>query len=235
MSNNSSHGPSTPWRPPGQRSHVEPGNGVPANTAHTTPQPSAAPGAMPGPASTLSTLASFRLDTNFSEGAADEELTTVPLVNPAKDWWVRTSEDPEDRYGLVWVLKHRRNGFQLVNPAFVHTLEGLCRPVELVLAVNSTNEVFVWPVPVPAKGYALSDAESSMRMAAQHALTSWTSVRWDKDVMRYRILKKPELTKEPTWPAGETTFQAILEIALRDRLIDSPDHPIIGELSGTGI
>jgi hypothetical protein len=35
---------------------------------------------------------------------------------------------------------------------------------------------------------------------------------------------------DPTWP--DITFNEVLKIAFRDRIIDNPDHPVIKRLRG---
>jgi hypothetical protein len=46
----------------------------------------------------------------------------------------------------------------------------------------------------------------------------------------YRVFSAEAKFKEPEWP--KMSFSEILKIAFKDRLIKSPDHPVIKKLLG---
>jgi hypothetical protein len=48
----------------------------------------------------------------------------------------------------------------------------------------------------------------------------------DTNVDRYRVVESLILKQEPTWP--DVSFPEILRIAFEDRLVDSIDHPMLG-------
>jgi hypothetical protein len=46
----------------------------------------------------------------------------------------------------------------------------------------------------------------------------------------YEIFSAASVIQDPTWP--ELPFNELLRIAFRDRIISSPDHPVVKRLRG---
>jgi hypothetical protein len=70
----------------------------------------------------------------------------------------------------------------------------------------------------------------SAREAAELATTRWVRCKANRSLGAYEIFQAEAGITEPTWP--ELTFQEIIRIAFRDRLIMSLDHPVIKRLRG---
>jgi hypothetical protein len=72
------------------------------------------------------------------------------------------------------------------------------------------------------------------KSAARHAMrmmTQWGRVVANMSLGAYEYTPVPKPLEPPTWPEG-ITFQKLLEIAFRDRFINSLDHPIVQRLRG---
>jgi hypothetical protein len=58
----------------------------------------------------------------------------------------------------------------------------------------------------------------------------WVRVTSSMSLRAYEISEASGELPEPSWP--EFSFQEILKIAFRDRLVDRPDHPLVQRLQG---
>jgi len=67
-------------------------------------------------------------------------------------------------------------------------------------------------------------------LAAEHAMTSWTRIRSNRGLAGYDIEEPHAALPEPEWP--ELTLARAIELAFRDRLIDTADHPVLRQLRG---
>ena len=57
------------------------------------------------------------------------------------------------------------------------------------------------------------------------------SRRAEHPIGAYEVTVAEAITIEPQWPAG-VTFQDLIRIAFRERLITSIDHPVVKRLRG---
>jgi hypothetical protein len=58
----------------------------------------------------------------------------------------------------------------------------------------------------------------------------WVRSVANKAVGGYDMLVADANLAEPEWP--DTSFQELVQIAFRERLIQSPDHPVVTQLLG---
>jgi hypothetical protein len=69
-----------------------------------------------------------------------------------------------------------------------------------------------------------------MREAAELGRDQWVRVKANMALGAYEIAVASGAMAEPIWPPQ--SFQELIKIAFRDRLINSPDHPVIKRLRG---
>jgi hypothetical protein len=69
-----------------------------------------------------------------------------------------------------------------------------------------------------------------MREAAGLAMTQWVRVKANKHLGAYEMFVAESTMSEPAWP--EASFQDLIKLAFRDRLITKLDHPVIKRLRG---
>jgi hypothetical protein len=67
-------------------------------------------------------------------------------------------------------------------------------------------------------------------VARDHAKTTWVKVQSDRSLSGYRVFAAEGNIPEPKWP--DETIEALLEVAFRDRIIKSTDHPIVRKYLG---
>ena len=186
---------------------------------------------VPVPISDPFDLASLRLSQDFDDTVGVKKLLrTIPTRKPNTQDFVRTH--PSEDYRLLARcvdLKDDRELF-LVRPEVAHELVGETVVKTLFTAINRQGVLFVWPVSVPALDAKQLEWWRSMREAAELAMHSWVRVKANMDLGAYEIFEAGSLMADPVWP--EISFQEILRIAFRDRIIDRIDHPVVKWLRG---
>lgn len=173
-------------------------------------------------------LDALRLDSAETSAGVAEVLTHVPVRKPNRHEFIRVHPD----YILdttVFTDKEERESY-LVIPVMRAVLVGEARPVLLVPAITRQNALFIWPVSLPnedGRRNAWTDtAQEAMRLAREY----WVRLMPDMGLGAYRIYKAEGQLSDPTWP--DKTFEELLEIAFKGRVIDNPDHPVVRRLRG---
>ncbi len=72
----------------------------------------------------------------------------------------------------------------------------------------------------------------SAREAAELAMQQWLRVKANMSLGAYEMSVAESVISDPEWP--ELTFQELIRIAYRDRMITSLDHPVVKRLRGLG-
>jgi len=176
-------------------------------------------------------LASLRLNTSFLETAGVKILlTTVPARKPSPQDFVRVHPAPEYRENFAMIdLKDDREDY-LVQPAILPELTGEVVYKTVFTAVNRQGVVFLWPVRLPAPDDRKSEWPRSAREAAERAMTQWVRMKANLSLGAYEITAAESVMADPVWP--QLSFQDLLRIAYRDRMITTLDHPVVKRLRG---
>jgi hypothetical protein len=90
--------------------------------------------------------------------------------------------------------------------------------------------VFLWPVRLPGPDGKLNEWWRSAAEAAELAMTRWVRVKANMDLGAYEIFSATGTLQDPTWP--ELSFNELLRIAFRDRVVDNIGHPVVKRLRG---
>ena len=174
-------------------------------------------------------IASLRLNQSFLETAGVKKLlTTVPARKPSPQDFVRVHPAPEYRENFAMIdLKDDREDY-LVQPAILPELAGEVVYKTLFTAINRQGIVFLWPVRLPDD--RKSEWLRSAREAAELAMTQWVRLKANLSLGAYEITVAESVMADPVWP--ELSFQDLLRIAYRDRMITTLDHPVVKRLRG---
>jgi hypothetical protein len=161
-----------------------------------------------------------------------KHITELQVCKPNKAWWVRIHPDPE--YQLAtWVVELKDEGESyLVLPHLWSSLfgEATFQYLVLHLAINRQNKIFIWPVRRPA-----DESEQPNRWmrtpleASAKARKQWTRIAWNMETRQHEVFTS-EMVEEPDWP--DLPFRDLIEIAFKDHVIDSLDHPVLRRLRG---
>jgi len=176
-------------------------------------------------------LASLRLNPSFVETAGVKKLlTTVPARRPSPQDFVRVHPSPDYRENFAMIdLKDDREDY-LVRPEILPDLAGEVVYKTIFTAINRQGVVFLWPIRLPAPDDRKSDWPRSQREAAELAMRQWIRLKANMSLGAYEITMAESVMAEPVWP--ELSYQQLLSIAYRDRMITTLDHPVVKRLRG---
>jgi len=181
----------------------------------------------------LADLAKFRLPQDFTAATTKRLLTTVPVRRPSKEAFFRTHPDPAFQFNTMLLeLKDDSRDTYLVKRELWQELAGepAVAPKLLITAVTKQGTLTLWPIRIPGSDGRIDYWNASALEAAEIAKTKWIRLVSDRALGAYVPHEAIEQNGEPKWP-GET-FDQIIKIAFRNRVIDSLDHPVLRRLRG---
>ena len=166
-----------------------------------------------------------------SEPMAKKALTTVPVRKPAKEAFVRTSKLTECWQDFALLELKEVGKTYLLMPSIAAALrdegESTMIHATLVLAVDRKGNVFLWPLKISERE---SEWYTSARRAAEMARNEWLRVSANMAIGAYDCGIARSQDAEPVWP--DDSYNDILKIAFRDRIVSDDDHPVLKELRG---
>jgi hypothetical protein len=126
-------------------------------------------------------------------------------------------------------LKEDREVY-LVKPNVAGDIAGEFVPATLYTAINRQGVLVVWPVKLPGPDGKHNAWHQSATIAAERAMDRWIRITANMSLGAYEIFEANSNLSDPTWP--DLSFQEILKVAFRDRIVDFVDHPLIQRLKG---
>ena len=118
----------------------------------------------------------------------------------------------------------------LVTPDMAQALPGEFSLVTLFTTINRQGTLHLWPVKMPFPDGRQNEWHRSAAEAAERAMKKWVRVTSSMSLGAYEIFEANGDLPEPVWP--DISFQEILQIAFRDRIVDRADHPLVQRLQG---
>src|SRR5262249_53347052 len=177
-------------------------------------------------------LSNLRLDQSLVESAGVKKLlTSVPVRKPNPQYFIRVHPDPQYRAALAIIELRDDRETYLVPPSIAHDLPGEFVMANLYTAINRQGVVQLWPVRLPSADGRVLEWHRSAAEAAELAMRKWVRIKANMSLGAYEIFEATGAIPDPQWP--EYTFQELLRIGFRDRLVDSLDHPVIKRLHGS--
>ena len=176
-------------------------------------------------------LANLRLSQSFVETAGVKKLLkTVPVHKPNPQDFVRVHPSSEYRDDFPIIeLKDEREEY-IITAQLVPELVGELVTKTLFTAINRQGVLFLWPVRLPTPDGKQMEWWRSMREAAELSMHRWLRIKANMSLGAYDMFVAESAMSEPMWP--EATYQDLIRLAFRDRLITSLDHPVIKRLRG---
>lgn len=171
--------------------------------------------------------------------ASQTEQLTVPVFKRPPDgvfWRVRTGSEWDPQLSELLLLPRKDGGggpeFLLVlpelEPVFNNDprLRNLVRYYYLAFIADTRGRVAWWAVPSRSE----NEWHASARTAMRRLMTEWGMIKSDPGGKGYKLEKPVDTLGEPLWPVG--TYEDWFVKGLSDKVIDSPDHPVLCELQG---
>jgi hypothetical protein len=154
----------------------------------------------------------------------------VPARRPSPQDFVRVHPSPDYRENFAMIdLKDEREDY-LVRPEILPDLAGEVVYKTIFTAINRQGVVFLWSIRLPAPDDRKSDWPRSQREAAEMAMSRWVRVKANMSLGAYEIAMAESVMAEPVWP--EFSYQELVRIAYRDRMIATLDHSVVKRLRG---
>jgi hypothetical protein len=176
--------------------------------------------------------AALRLDQAFADTVGVKKLlTTVPVRKPNRQDFVRVHPDPDYRLGPAATIEVKEDReVYLITPGMAQALPGEFSLVTLFTTINRQGTLHLWPVKMPLPDGRQNEWHRSAAEAAECAIKKWVRVTSSMSLGAYEIFEASGGLPEPVWP--DISFQEILQIAFRDRIVDRADHPLVQRLQG---
>jgi hypothetical protein len=198
------------------------------------PDPAASPadGRQSGqPLCQVPDLSRLRLSQDFGATVGVKKaLLTVPVRKPHRQAFIRVRAEEEWRLQTAVVqLKEERETYLVDRPLW-EDLAGEITPMVLFTTIDRQGVLTLWPIRLPGVDGRLDEWSRSAIDAAEMATTRWISVRANMALGAYEVYEAQAKFPDPEWP--DVTFKKLIEIAFRDRFIQTADHPVIRKLSG---
>jgi hypothetical protein len=176
--------------------------------------------------------ASLRLGQSFADTVGVKKLlTTVPVRKPNRQDFVRVHPDPAFRLTPAGIIDVKEDGeVYLLTPYMAQQLPGEFNMATLYLTINRQGVLHLWPVKLPGSEGKPNAWHVSALGAAERAMETWVRVNANMSLGAYEIFEAYGELSEPAWP--DISFQEILKIGFRDRIVDCADHPLVQRLKG---
>jgi hypothetical protein len=176
-------------------------------------------------------IAALRLTPESAALVGSREVVAhVPVRKPNRVDFFRVHPDPDMSLVTTVFLDKEENECFFVAPEMRDALLGEIRPVLLLTVITRQGVVSIWPMRIVTDGTRRDAWAETSAEAAEFAKRKWIRMPADMSLGAYRIFEAQGELSEPVWP--DKTLQQLLEIAFRDRVIDSEVHPVIRKLRG---
>lgn len=191
------------------------------------------PNQPPPRSTTMSSILALRLaqgQIDFAHGSP--VLVDVPIDKPPKAHFfrVRPGEEYSAAFSLLDAGKMGGEGRYAITPQVAGLAADQTRFVQLRQAVTQFGATCLLPVPLPGSDGRTNPWHVSLARAVKLAETRWIRISADMQRGAYTVFEALGHLGEPQWPTE--SFDELLELAFRDRIIESEDHPLIQQLLG---
>jgi hypothetical protein len=176
-------------------------------------------------------LSNLRLTQDFVETAGVKKLLThVPVGKPNRQDFIRVHPNPDYRAELAVIeFKEDRETFLLPLP-IAKQLPDEFAMVTLYTTINRQGVTRLWPVRLPMSDGKINEWHRSAAEAPELAMKRWIRVKANMSLGAYEMFEAASTIPDPVWP--ELSFQELVRIGFRDRLVASLSHPVIDKLRG---
>jgi hypothetical protein len=174
----------------------------------------------------------LRIDINVAEGiGVKKAIITIPVRKPNGQDFIRVHPSPDFRLPVAIIeLKDDRETY-LVPPAIARDIPGEYYTATMYAAINRQGVVFLWPVRLPGTDGRQLEWHRSAAEAAEMAMQRWVRVKANMNLGAYEVFEASATIPEPVWPS-DLTFQQMLMIGFKGRLVAGLDHAVLKRLRG---
>lgn len=163
--------------------------------------------------------------------AAERLLVFCKVGNPAKDAFVRASDDPEMTLEAYTLKLESTGEMYLLTPAAAMQVAESAKRVRLTVAIDRQGNPFLWlthPVPTDGKD---NSWHQSMRMAVELAKQQWVRVQSNQAAKGYDVMAARVSIPEPEWPKHKLPDYLRAGFGANFTITD-PGDPVLQRLMG---
>lgn len=176
-------------------------------------------------------LNALRLPQNYGEAlTVKRQITRVPVRKPSKADFFRSHPDSTWQLPIMVLELPEEREIYLLSPDVWDLLPELQRTVLLVTAVDRRGNAFLIPIPLPGPDGRRNSWHDSLAAVVKAAEKNWVRIIANMNIGGYDMLVAEADLGEPVWP--DISFDELVEIAFRGKIIDSPSHPVLQQLMG---
>ena len=158
-------------------------------------------------------------------------VTRVPVRRPSGHTFVRVHPGQDYRFPVDLIeLPEEDETYLIYSNEVAAALDEVRKPCMLYTAMTRQGTVFLWPVKLPRGNKKLVAWHTSATEAAEKAMKVWVRINADMNLGAYKITTARGAIPDPEWP--NLTFEELLRVAFRDRLVDSLTHPLVRRYLG---
>jgi hypothetical protein len=151
-------------------------------------------------------------------------VTRVPVKKPDKQIFFRAHPTDKVETYVIEDKENRETYYVLPEVRDEIAAQGLHRPVLLARVITRQAVNMLWPIGLSVDGRSNSWHETAHE-ARRMAEKNWIRIVPNMALGGYEIFKALAPIDEPDW--SKMTFQQLLEVAFRNRIISSLDHPVL--------
>jgi hypothetical protein len=198
-------------------------------TTSTSPTPAAAPPPpITPPAEANLDLDRIRLPQLFTGQVLVRKLiTTISIQKPKRNDYIQVHPTIEPM--PVWTLVDEQETFVVTGEIAVNFPHDVIAK-ELVLTITRLGNIFLWPLRIPEEDGRINNWHASAREARSRAKNAWVRVVSNMALGAYEVYEAAGVIPDPVWPT--LSMDEIVRIAVKGRVIDSLDHPVLRKLRG---
>ena len=151
-------------------------------------------------------------------------VTRVPVRKPDKQIFFRAHPTDKVETYVIDDKENRETYYVLPEMRDEIVAQGLHRPVLLARVITRQAVNMLWPIGLSVDGRSNSWHETAHE-ARRMAEKDWIRIVPNMALGGYEIFRALAPIDEPDW--SKMTFQQLLEVAFRNRIISSLDHPVL--------
>jgi len=158
-------------------------------------------------------------------------VTRIPVRRPSGHTFIRVHPSQDYRFPVDLIeLPEEEETYLIYSNDVAAALDEIRKPCMLYTAITRQGTVFLWPVKLPRGTKKLVAWHTSATEAAEKAIKEWVRINADMELGAYKVTVARGAIPDPEWP--NLTFEELLTIAFRDRLVSSLTHPLVRRYLG---
>lgn len=176
------------------------------------------------------TLSELMVDPNKLGTTSTKMTLTASAGKPNRGTYFQVHADPQFSM-LSSGLKAPDDGsVYLVTDIVRDALRDEVTYYQLHTTMTRAGGLGIWPISMPGPDGRMTEWTRSALEAATTAMTEWIRIRANMSIGAYEVHRLRVAIPDPEWP--DLTFEQIVRMAFKDRIINSVDHPLVRQLRG---